>query len=288
MANRSPVHEIVSGRYRAEIATFGGGIKALTYDGAPLVETYPDETYPPLSSGVVLAPWPNRVEDGEYTWQGHHHSLPLTEPDLNNAIHGFCNEVEWMVEEHTAISVAQRHVILPQQGWPWRVEIEAAYHLDDTGLEARFSAVTSEEEPVPFAFGLHTYLSACGAAADSSRLTLPVTSHHLLDDRNLPTGVVEKCTIEDQPIAEVEWDDCFHGPSGLVADYTSAGHGVRLKMGQGLQWVQLYTPRDFPGRGRALAVEPMSAPPNALHNGVDLTTLDIHTPVNYRIHLSAL
>ncbi len=42
-------------------------------------------------------------------------------------------------------------------------------------VSARFEA--SAEGPAPFAFGLHTYLSARGAAADASELTLPVTEH---------------------------------------------------------------------------------------------------------------
>ncbi|APT86273.1 aldose 1-epimerase family protein [Corynebacterium flavescens] len=288
MANTSPVLEIAAGRYRADIATFGGGIKALTFDSKPLVETYPDGAYPPLSAGVVLAPWPNRVEDGTYSWQGTNYQLPITEPALNNAIHGFCNEVEWEVSECAPAAVVLRHSIAPQSGWPWQVEVEAVYRLADTGLEVVLSASTPETRPVPFACGLHTYLSACGAPADESRLHLPVTSHHLLNERNLPTGAFDKRSIVDQAIAEVEWDDCFHGPEGLVAEYTCAGQGVRLEMGPGLQWVQLYTPRDYPGRGRALAVEPMSAPPNALHDGVDIATIDSETPVAYRIHLSAL
>ncbi len=39
----------------------------------------------------------------------------------------------------------------------------------------------------------------------------PVTEHHLLDARNLPTGEVEEVIVKRQRIAEVEWDDCFHG-----------------------------------------------------------------------------
>lgn len=58
-SNRAPVITISSGRYLAQIATYGGGIKSLTYDGRPLVETYPDDAFPPLNAGVVLAPWPN-------------------------------------------------------------------------------------------------------------------------------------------------------------------------------------------------------------------------------------
>ena len=70
-----PSVAISHGDYAAEIALFGGAVKALTYRGAPLVESY--EGKPPLMAGVVLAPWPNRTEDGWFEWQGTGHQLEI-------------------------------------------------------------------------------------------------------------------------------------------------------------------------------------------------------------------
>jgi aldose 1-epimerase len=38
-------------------------------------------------------------------------------------------------------------------------------------------------------------------------------------------------------------------------------------------WVQVFTPDDHPGRGRAVAVEPMTCPPDALNSGIGLLTV---------------
>ena len=71
-----PSVALAHGDYAAEIGLFGGALKALTYRGAPLVESY--EGKPPLMAGVVLAPWPNRTEDGWFEWQGTAHQLGIT------------------------------------------------------------------------------------------------------------------------------------------------------------------------------------------------------------------
>lgn len=281
-SSSAPVYRMAHGAYTAEIASLGGGIKVLTYNGEPLVETY--EGLPPMCAGVVLAPWPNRTEDGRFTWRGTKHSVPVNEPERNNANHGFVLDAAWDLVYYATDRVQLTTRI--EEPWPWPTQLIATYVLDAAGLSARFEA--SAEGPAPFAFGLHTYLSARGAAADASELTLPVTEHHLLDARNLPTGEIEGVVVKRQRIAEVEWDDCFHGHGPLTAEYVSAGKGVRLEMGQGLDWVQLYTPADYPGRGRALAVEPMSAPPNALRSGTDVAVLNAHQPIAYELRLSAI
>ena len=39
-------------------------------------------------------------------------------------------------------------------------------------------------------------------------------------------------------------------------------------------WVQVFTPGEFPGKGaRAVAIEPMTCPPDALNSGIDLISV---------------
>ena len=44
-------------------------------------------------------PWPNRLEDGAYEFDGRTHQLPLTEPERRNAIHGLVREEAWTVAD---------------------------------------------------------------------------------------------------------------------------------------------------------------------------------------------
>ncbi|MDO5031129.1 aldose epimerase [Corynebacterium sp.] len=294
------MYRIHCGEYRAEINPRGAGLKSLTFRGDNLVETYEEDQTPPMYAGLVLAPWPNRTADGHFTWKGQSYDLPVNEPERGNAIHGLVAQAHWQPVEVHGDSV--RLTTPLRRPWPWAVNLDIEYRLDAHGLLIRLHADTEraagadsaqapegEEpgaEPSPFAFGLHTFLSARGAATDECELSIPVSEHHLLDSRNLPTGEVHPARISHQRISEVNWDDCFRGEGPLQVDYVhpASGRGVRMEMGTGLDWVQLFTPDDYPGRGRALAVEPMSAPPNALVSGTDLAT----TPVDFELRLSGL
>ncbi|WP_234456431.1 aldose 1-epimerase family protein [Corynebacterium macginleyi] len=280
---------ISEGDYIAEVALWGGGLKSLTFQGQPLLETYKDK--PPMLAGVVLAPWPNRTADGQFTWKGEHYQLDITEPELNNAIHGLA--VNWwkLIKQHKN-EVTLTFTIGPHNGWPWTVELKATYAVDASGLHSHFEAVTEHTDDIPFAYGLHLFLSAQASPTSECVFNLNVDEHHLLDERKLPTGQVRPAQLVDIPLNRVNWDDCFHGQGPLVAEYTADGRGVRLVMDRGLEWVQLYTPDSFPRdgdpSGKALAVEPMSAPPNALRNGIDLARLTQHKPQIFSLHLSAV
>ncbi|MDY6049678.1 MAG: aldose 1-epimerase family protein [Corynebacterium sp.] len=318
--NEHPVYHLASGAYDAEIASFSGGIKALSFRGEPLVETYPTGEFPPLSAGVVLAPWPNRTEDGRFSWRGKDYQLDINEPERSNAIHGFAQDAQWELLTRRPDAVTLGLDITPRNGWPWPLRIAASYVLSAHGLRVRFRATTSSPEPVPYAFGLHTYLSARGADEAECTIAVPVTHHHPLDARNLPTGEQEPAEVFLPGITRgVQLrgrllDDCFSinsgvdaaaagvvldsdrpdSPGACAAVYTGAsGRGVRMDMGPGLRWVQMFTPDErlgcpYPGRGRALAVEPMSAPPNALRTGIDLRTLSYDHPVTFELGLRAV
>ena len=49
--------------------------------------------------GAVLIPWPNRLGDGSYEFDGARHQLALSEPERRNAIHGLVRWVPWRALE---------------------------------------------------------------------------------------------------------------------------------------------------------------------------------------------
>ena len=91
--------EIVAGDYRAVAVEAGGGLRELTYAGRPLVEGYPPEALADGGRGQVLAPWPNRVRDGRWTWEGRELQLALSEPATGNASHGLVRWAGWGATE---------------------------------------------------------------------------------------------------------------------------------------------------------------------------------------------
>ena len=52
------------------------------------------QEHKPTRSGFpILFPFPNRIRDGRFTWNGKEYRLPTNDPSGKNAIHGFvCQE----------------------------------------------------------------------------------------------------------------------------------------------------------------------------------------------------
>ena len=316
--NNHPVVHLSHGPYAAEIATYGGGVRSLTYRGLPLMEGYRDGEYPPLSANVVLAPWPNRIRDGRFHFHGQLYQLSITEPDRNNAIHGFVSDAVWdvMSQPSDSPAVILATTIEPQQGWPWTLQVTSTYELSDRGLTCTCEITQPADAPgagaAPVAYGFHSYLSALGAPIDECTLDMSIRSQLPLDpDRKLPSGDIIDATA-GAPIHRIELrdrllDDCFGreavsrreavskisspdkasadlSPSDVAPDIPAArvingdGHGVEMWVSPQIKWFQVFTADPswgypYPGRGRALAVEPMTVPPDAFNSGTDVADI---------------
>jgi aldose 1-epimerase len=80
--------EIEAGGYRATVTELGACLRRLELHGTPLITGWDADQLPPHGAGQLLAPWPNRVAGGRYTFDGGEYHLALSEPALDNAIHG--------------------------------------------------------------------------------------------------------------------------------------------------------------------------------------------------------
>lgn len=287
--------ELHTSHYRAIFSDWGAAIRSLTYNGELLSEPFGRWEAPPFSCNVVLAPWPNRVADGTYTWEGTQYQLELTEPQRANSIHGFAMGYRWIVDEVIQLedqATARMSLSMPAQpGWPWPLELSLEATLTDaSGLSVVYHVTNGGSSSCPWAFGVHTYLNACGAPLDQCALTVPVTEFQPLSvERKLPVGNRLPAwesgvdLAHGQDMNDVILDHAYVvSPSSqmrTVRLINRDGKGVELRTDPQCSWFQVYTadPRidgGFPGRGRALAVEPMTCPPNALVTGEDLGALE--------------
>src|SRR4051794_33039142 len=88
-------YEISAGSHRAVVVAVGGGLRSYRVDGRDVFDGYDGDRMADGARGQTLAPWPNRVKDGAWTWNGEEQQLPLTEPDKHNAIHGLVRWLGW-------------------------------------------------------------------------------------------------------------------------------------------------------------------------------------------------
>ena len=68
--------EIAHGDQRAVVVEVGGGLRAYSAGGRELLDGYAADGQIPSGRGQVLIPWPNRLEDGAYEFDGRRHQAP--------------------------------------------------------------------------------------------------------------------------------------------------------------------------------------------------------------------
>jgi aldose 1-epimerase len=83
------------GDLNAVVTELGATLRELSFRGRALVAGFAEDELPTGYRGAVLAPWPNRITDGHYTFAGLTQQLPLTEPDRRNALHGLVCHLPW-------------------------------------------------------------------------------------------------------------------------------------------------------------------------------------------------
>jgi aldose 1-epimerase len=232
-------------------------------------------------------PWPNRIRDGRYTFEGRNQQLALTEPALHNASHGLVRWVPWrLVEqgEDTATVALRLH---PQPGWDGVLDLTVTYAVADDGLTVTTRATNTGAATVPFGYGAHPYVAIGSTPLAEVVLQLPASQEILVDDRMLPTGTQPVRPETDfrspRSLGSTSLDTAFTGLDRdpgtgrwvvTVSGLRDRGD-VSLWGDESFDWLQVFTVKgadDAPGV-RGIAVEPMSCPAEAFNSGQGLVVL---------------
>jgi aldose 1-epimerase len=276
--------EIAFGDHRAVAVEVGGGLRTYSVDRRDVVAGYGVDEMASGGRGQMLIPWPNRLQDGSYEFQGRRHQLPLTEPEHANAIHGLVRWAAWHVREREPHRVKLGHVLHPQPGYPFSLELEIEYELSERGLTVRTTATNVGAAACPYGSGAHPYLTLGTKSVDDIALSVPGRTALRSDDRGIPVGTVAVEGTEldyraaqrigqaklDNGYTDLERDDA--GLARVVAEGPD-GSGRTLWVDEGYPYVMVFT-GDIPAlERRGLAVEPMTCPPNAFRTSEALVTL---------------
>ena len=281
--------EISFGSQRATVVEVGGGIRDYLDGEHEVLHPYAREAMSDGAHGAPLIPWPNRLADGRYRFDGVEHQLALTEPEKHNAIHGLLRWRNWSALERSSDWVLMATRLHPCQGWPFTLDVSVRYALGEDGLTVEIRARDIGPEACPFGAGAHPYLSpGRGATVDDCALELAAATRILTDpERQLPTG--------SEPVAGTAYD--FRGGrslDGLEVDHAFAdlardrdgrawarlrrpdGRVAELWCDRAFPLLEIYTADTLaPSRRRGgLGVEPMTCPPNALQSGESVLRLE--------------
>jgi aldose 1-epimerase len=256
--------ELTLGDERLVVSPIGAGLESWSLDGRELLA---DGDF----GGKVLAPWPGRLRDGRYRFDGAEHRTPINEPERRNALHGLTTERRWREIRSYSRHLALACDLPPEDGYPFALALEAEYELAAGAVAVTLRATNAGSEPAPFGAGLHPYLKG-DVLQLPARVVLP------LDDRLLPAG-------DPQPVAGTELDfrsaraiaaqridRCFgeldRDADGIARVALSGDAGrVEVWMDASFAFVQIYT------NDAGVAIEPFTCAPDAFNSGDGLLVL---------------
>jgi len=268
--------ELTAGTYAATLASSGATLVALKHDGRDLVVPFDPERERGLGyAGRTLAPWPNRLSDARYTFDGTAHEVPVNEPATGAALHGTASFEHWAVQSIGPQSVFFALELPRTEGYPFDVRLSARYLLDaDEGLFALVSAVNEGSTDAPVGLSAHPYLT-CGAPVDECVFGLDASQVLTVDEKMRPADLlpVDGTDFDFRTPAPLAGRHVDHAYTGLPADgwIVVLTHPERggVTLASDTRWVQAFT-GDIPGLDRGgVAVEPMTCPPDAFNSHPD-------------------
>lgn len=269
----------------AIITEVAASLRTLQIGGIDLTQPYPESSIPLFGDGIVLVPWPNRIEDGEWDLNGVKQRLDITEPKLHNAIHGLLRNTAYTLVERTESSVTLAATVFPQHGYPFMLDTTVRYELVDDGITVTHEIVNVSEVPAPVAIGTHPFFKIGDVNTAELTLTVHASTRFPVNERLVPSGEIPVDGDYDlrsgRKVGELALDDAFGelAPVDRVVAQLAADDGrtIALWQDENFPYAQVFITRIFPlgdDVTLAIAMEPMTAPANAFNSGQSLRWLD--------------
>jgi aldose 1-epimerase len=146
-------YELTAGATRVVVTQIGAGLR----EWPGVLDGYAVDERAHSGRGQVLIPWPNRITDGKYEWDGTEYQLPLDEPPV--AIHGLVRWRPWECTKRGESYVVLEHLLGASPGYPFTLRLRLHYALAGDGLSVRCIAENVGAAVAPFGVGFHPYIA---------------------------------------------------------------------------------------------------------------------------------
>jgi aldose 1-epimerase len=274
------------GRMVATLTQVGASLRALTVDGLDIVQRYPLGAPPSLGAGIVMSPWPNRIDGGRWTYRGEPQQLSITDTDFGNASHGLLMSSPYSLVEHDDSSITLGATIFAHPGYPFVIETSVRYAVTPDGLETTHRFTNLGALPAPVAVGSHGYYRIGDVPTEELMLRSSAATVYPNDERMLP-GPAEPVSGDFDLrtgglVGEVVLDHCFTDQQLVDGRYPTRltapdGRYVEVWADASFDHIVLLTTRRFTDdngeRILAVAIEPQTAAVNSLNTGIGTTWL---------------
>lgn len=291
-------HRIRAGGLVAEVHTRGAALVGLQSDDIPLMVAWNESKSKGRYQGSIIAPWPNRVEDGRYRFKGQEYLLPINETSRRNALHGFSAEETWNVFERNEHELSLSCLLEAQKGYPWTIRLEARYTITPNRVQVKLKATNCSSTTAPFGAGFHPYFVLPESKRSNWRLSVNAEDVVIPDaSRLLPVRLQAVVGSEHDfrsgaHLRHQKLDHAF-GPNKAGASASIDAHTgsprICIEGDTNSPWMQIHTPTEGDSFANSLVMEPTTCPPNAFRTGVDLLEMAPSSSVTttWQIHIAS-
>jgi len=247
----------------------GGSIQELTVAGISIIKSITlDESglekYKTTYPSAVLFPFPNRVAQGKYSFNGEQFQLSINEPGFNNAIHGLVSDKQFTVDQIDNQSISMRYTHDSSHGFPFPYQFVITYFFSEAGLKLNFEVTNVGAQSFPFGIGWHPYFEL--ENYEHCSVDFSAEKKYVNDEKMVPRDA-EAYTEEEIHLVEAKLDSAYKLRLGRIVL-----NGPRYQLQMDVPedcYLQLYTPDNR----TTLAIEPMTCIADAFNNRVGLKQL---------------
>ncbi len=271
MAN--PIYALTNGDATAVINLVGSALVGLRFGDHVVI---PEVNLAPKTyAGSLLAPWPNRIAKGRYTYEGKDYQLEIRD-GLGNAMHGLVDEATAEVVETRAGFLKLATKVEADTGYPWNLLVEATFELTADELVVGYSVTNVGSGNAPVGIGTHPYFPF----SDDTTIVVNAVTATVHGSDMLPVSSTPAVEIGLGPgnavlVRDLKLDTQFTGVTNPVATLRTGNLSLDI-WHDNAPWLMIYTTNKFPwadGPGNAIAIEPQTCPADAFNTGEDLRVL---------------
>lgn len=284
------ITHLATGNYASVLVGYGGAINAFVVNGKQiLVSAGNAAEFEKITvksfAGTQLFPFVNRVNNATYCVDGQAYTLPPNDDTgLPHSLHGLIYDQAFTIvktDEATGKAVLNYHFKPKETAYPFAFLLVVEYWLEVDVLQIATTITNLSETEAPMAYGWHPYIAVDGKI-DDCKLQLPATIYYETDDRLIPNGQINYLNgfIVPKAVGSTQLNQCFEMPANKN-EHTTIVHdtdGTIVQLVQtGFAFTQYYIPPDR----KSIAIEPQTAIPDALNNGIGLIKMQPKEVINF-------
>ncbi|MEP2023998.1 MAG: hypothetical protein ABJH98_01570 [Reichenbachiella sp.] len=227
--------------------------------------------------GSKLSPFPNRILNGVYNFNGKSYQLPINEVGANNNLHALLHNqpfeiLEEKESENEAILILGHEYNGTDQGYPFVYALKLTYQFGTEEVSIKTEIENTSNTSIPMGDGWHPYFRF--DHLDHVQMKMGKANRLSSNFGNQLNGT--HGFEQSRAIGSESLDDCFEVKGGerFSLQLRDEAQDLALEIwqeneSQKYKYLQIYTP---PTR-KSIAIEPVTCLPNAFNTGEGLIIL---------------